>query len=199
MSVNCVILHDDREALIVDPGFEPDRIVAFLERNKLTPIKILATHGHFDHIGYVEELKNKYKIPFYLHQGDENYLKMVEYSAAYFGISDTGRSDTTAEGWLTDKQDIAFGDSTVKVLHTPGHSAGSVGLYIEKHGVLLSGDTLFRDAIGRTDLGNSDPALIAPSIQNRFYTLPDDTTVIPGHGASTTIGYEKVNNMYVRG
>lgn len=197
LGVNCALIYDDKkEATIIDPGWEAEKISAVIDREGLTPTQILCTHGHFDHVSAVTDIKEKYSIPMYIHKIDEEWLPKAAASAAYFGFDNIRIA--SADGYLDDGQIIDANGAEIKVIHTPGHSFGSLSFYLEKYSLLFSGDTLFRNSIGRTDFEGSDYATIEKSILEKLYTLPDETYVIPGHGAATTIGYEKLNNDAIR-
>ena len=193
MGVNCVILSDEyKEATIIDPGSDYRRIDEYLTAEGLTPLRILCTHGHFDHVGAAFDLKDKYHIPLYIHPSDGDKLKSAVAAAEYYGIR--GIKNTSAEEYFEDGDE--FGE--ISVIHTPGHSEGSVSFYLKETGLLLAGDTLFKEGVGRADFPDSNPQALMFSIQQKLYTLPDNTVVIPGHGEFTSIGNEKSHNPYVR-
>ena len=198
LGANCVLLSDDsKDLIIVDPGGEIDKITQYIEAGQLIPRMILLTHGHFDHISAAHDLHIKYKAPVSIHKADENLLTRGPDSARYFGLPPF--SVPKADSYLEDGQEIAFGDAVIKVLHTPGHSAGSVSFYIPAKNMVLTGDTLFNEGIGRTDFQGSNPHAILDSIRLKLYSLNDNTVVYPGHGPATNIGHEKEYNPYVNG
>jgi glyoxylase-like metal-dependent hydrolase (beta-lactamase superfamily II) len=197
IAANCVFLYaEGGELILVDPGDEPQKIIEIIEKNDLKPVKILLTHGHFDHVGAAETLQRKYNVPVFIHPSD-NLLAdaAADYSAAFGGFPTQKIEEKFP---LADGDVIELAEETIKTLHTPGHTSGSVSFYIESCNTVLSGDTLFAGGVGRTDLVGAAPDALAPSIREKLYTLPDKTEVIPGHGDFTTIGEEKRYNRFVR-
>lgn len=197
LGVNCIILGCEKtgKALVVDPGGDPEKILAVVRSHKLEVSAIINTHGHFDHVGANSRIKLETDAPLMIHESDAPMLSRVAAVAAMYGM--TGENSPQPDSMLEDGMTIKFGDCSVQVIHTPGHTPGGCCLYIEADKKLISGDTLFADGIGRTDLpGGSTKKLIA-SIKNRLFVLPDDTRVYPGHGPSTTIGHEKRHNPYL--
>lgn len=193
---NCYILHNNRDALIFDPGGDFNIIRKFLDDSKLTVVAILLTHGHFDHIGAAAGLQEYTYAPVYAHPGDDDYIKNCAEHAVYFGAPSCRAPKVDKH--IKDGDKIIFNCAEVKVLHTPGHSLGSVCYYIENEGLLISGDTLFCDSVGRTDLPGGDFETLAVSIREKIYRLPPKTLVYPGHGFGTTIGHEKEFNPLVK-
>lgn len=196
LGTNCYILHKNEKALIVDPGDETEKIVAFLKSNHLTPEAIVLTHAHFDHIGAVDDLRKKYSLPVYLHPDEKDWLTEPLYNGS-------GRFPRTPivtsppDEWI-EEGTMTIGTFTFDVYHTPGHSPGSVTIVFTDDHIVLSGDALFQQGIGRTDLYGGDPQKLMESIQTKIYQLDERYSVFPGHGSSTTVGFEKVNNPYVR-
>ena len=192
---NCYVVHNDsKKCVIIDPGDDGDTILDFISDNELCPLAILLTHGHFDHVGAVVAIKEKFNIPVYIHQKDEYMISDPEQK----GIFDFGENDEfEADKYLEDEQIICFDDLCFKVLHTPGHSAGSCCFLIDD--CLFSGDTLFEGSIGRCDLEGGSFAKIMKSINNKILILPDELRVMPGHGDFTDIGTEKASNPYLTG
>jgi len=177
---NCYVVHADaKSALVVDPGEDFDRIVAYLERHSLNVLAILATHAHYDHIGSVAELKARYGAPFHLHAADHRLLRQANFYRAMFGGE---RSITIPEVDvdLAACETLRFGASVIGVMHTPGHTPGSVAFLTEE--CLFCGDTIFGQRIGRTDLPGGDKAALMASVQ-RLARLPGTTKLFPGHGA----------------
>ena len=195
LEANCYLVYDEetRECLIVDPGAEADKIFPIIAEEELKPIAIINTHGHIDHIGANRDMKDKYDIPLYMHAGDKdratrpNQLEM----SLFIGAKDSPPADQ----FLKDGDEIQVGRGLLRVIHTPGHSPGSISLLADDF--LLSGDTLFFEGVGRTDLPGGDQRQIEKSIRERLMILPDDLEVLPGHGPLTTIGRERENLSFL--
>ena len=198
LQCNCSILGDEasREAIVVDPGAEIDRITAVLARHRLTVKQILITHAHIDHIAGAAKLKALTGAPVLYNQNDLPLAKMMDLQAAWLGMPTPEvhpPDDTLDEGRL-----IAITGLTGQILHTPGHTQGSVCLHIPDQKLLLAGDTLFAGSVGRTDLPGGDGPTLIRSIHSKLLTLPEDTSVVPGHGPNTTIVEEKENNPFLQ-
>ena len=209
LQCNCSILGDEasHEAIVVDPGDDIDRILAILHRHHLTVAQILITHAHIDHIAGAHRLKQLTGAPILYNARDLPLVKMMDTQAAWFGIptpevappDDTlteGRVITLGAAAATTKAAARPG-ITGHILETPGHTQGSVCLYLPGETLLLAGDTLFAGSVGRTDLPGGDTATLLRSIHHKLLTLPDDTVVIPGHGPRTTIADEKATNPFL--
>jgi hydroxyacylglutathione hydrolase len=182
-----------RQALIVDPGGDPDRIISYIADNNLQPIEIVSTHGHSDHIASVARIKREYGIGFALHEADREMVKLSVREAPYWGMGsiEEPRIDRT----LDDGDTIEVGETRGRVLYTPGHSPGGISLHFDRF--VLVGDTLFNRSVGRTDLFGGSMETLTRSIRDRLFTLPDDTVVYCGHGPETTIGEERKENPFV--
>lgn len=193
-SENCYILStQNSDAIIIDAGDEAHQIIEFIKEKELKPLAIFSTHAHLDHVDAVGELKNHFKIPFYLHKGDLVMLKSIKQQAASVGLE--CNFPPVVDKFLEDSETMTLGKFKIKVLHTPGHTPGGSCFLIED--MLFSGDTLFAGSIGRTDFpGGSYDALI-DSIQKKILPLGDDIKVFPGHGRSTTIGEERRSNSFL--
>jgi glyoxylase-like metal-dependent hydrolase (beta-lactamase superfamily II) len=199
LQCNCSIFGDEqsREAIVIDPGDNIEDILAVLKRHGLTVKAIVITHAHIDHIGGAAKLKLATGAPVYLNQNDQSLYDQIEMQAAWLGIEPPSRTAIDSEAREGDS--LALGDATFHILHTPGHTQGSISLWIPAENKLIAGDTLFRDSIGRTDLPGGDGRQILRSIREKLLTLPEDATVVPGHGSNTTIGREKERNPFLRG
>ena len=192
--VNCTILSKDGKAWIVDPGQEADRIVALLQKQRLTPAAILLTHAHFDHIGAVPALQAAFSdLPVYVGDADRAVIThpLNQLPPDYPAIkAPQNLSSLDALSKIADLEGL-------EVLETPGHTPGGVCYYFKDVKLLLSGDTLFAGSVGRTDLPGGDMATLMASLR-KLTALPDETVVIPGHGMSTTIGAEKRGNPFLQ-
>lgn len=187
-AANCYILVDEdtKECAIIDAGGDADEIETAIEDMNGSPKYLLLTHGHFDHVGGVEEICKKYNIPFYISKTDEEYM---EKDNSVFGTL------PKASGYLKEGDTIKLGNYEIKVIETPGHTKGGLSFFVD--GKVFTGDTLFQGSVGRTDFIGGDMSEIISSIKNKLLPLGDDVRVYPGHGASTTIGIEKVRNPYL--
>jgi glyoxylase-like metal-dependent hydrolase (beta-lactamase superfamily II) len=180
--------------MVIDPGDEPARILRFLNDITVKPIQIIATHTHFDHVLGVEAIRSALKIPFLIHRDDLSMLESMQSRVRQFmGLSVP--PPPRVDQFLKDGESITVGKDTVKVIHTPGHSPGSISLVGQ--GFVLTGDALFNQSIGRTDLPGGDFNTLVRSITERLFSLDDDTIVYPGHGPETSIGDEKLANPFV--
>ena len=198
LGCNCSILGDPvtREALVIDPGDDIQDIAAILDRHALTVKTIVITHAHIDHIGGVHKLRALTGAPVYMHQDDASLAAHLEMQAAWLGMKapeNPGIDTPAKEGDI-----LRAGSIAAHVLHTPGHTPGSISLFMPAENKLIAGDTLFKGSVGRTDLPGGDFDKIANSIRGKLYTLPDTTIVYPGHGEPTDISTEKHSNPFVR-
>ncbi len=198
VQTNCYIVSNDesKEAIVFDPADDADRIEQYLKANDLVCKGILLTHGHFDHILAAEDLAARTKAPIHAHEAEEKLLKEPRLNAS----SQIRRECTLIpEVLLQDGQNIELAGFKIKVIHTPGHTAGGVCYYFQSHGTLISGDTLFLESIGRTDLPTGNSKQLVASINEKLMILEDQVKVYPGHGRPTTIGFERDNNVYLSG
>lgn len=198
---NTYVLYDDtRECVIIDPGCntyeEKQELRTFIEQKHLTPVKLINTHCHIDHILGNHFVSTQWNLPLSAHKGELPVLASGAQIAHLYNIY-YEPSPEIAE--FIDHQDIiTFGNTTLKALYTPGHSPASLSFYCAASGVLIAGDVLFRESIGRTDLPGGEYDTLIDSIRRELFTLPEDTLVYPGHGPSTTIKYEKHHNPFLR-
>jgi len=198
LACNCAIVADPaaREAIILDPGDEPDRILGVLHANGLTPVALIHTHAHFDHVGCSALLKRLTGAPLLLHKGDVPIYQYVEEQGRMFGIDI--EPPAAVDQFLTHGARVPCGGGALEVLHTPGHTPGSVCFRMEgESGVLFSGDTLFRRSVGRTDLWGGSTDDLVESIRRKLFSLPGNVLVLPGHGEKTTIAEEARLNPFV--
>jgi hydroxyacylglutathione hydrolase len=199
LQCNCSIFGDEatREAMVIDPGDQIDEILAVLARHGLTVKAIVITHAHIDHIGGAAKLKAATGAPVYMNAKDQELYDGLEMQAAWLGMEPPDR--TEIDSAARDGDSLTLGETAFHVLHTPGHTQGSISLWIPGENKLVAGDTLFRDSIGRTDLPGGDSRQILRSIQGKLLTLPETAVVIPGHGSNTSIGREKARNPFLQG
>jgi glyoxylase-like metal-dependent hydrolase (beta-lactamase superfamily II) len=194
---NCSVIGDEesREAMVIDPGDQIEEVLAILGRYGLTVKQIIITHAHIDHVGGAMKLKRATGAPILLNQSDYALLKMLDVQAAWVGMAPPGA--VKVDAGLDDADTVRAGKLAATVMHTPGHTQGSVCLYFEPEKKLIAGDTLFAGSIGRTDLPGGSMEKILASLHHRVLALPDETLVVPGHGPLTTIGRERETNPFL--
>lgn len=198
--VNTYIIYDDtKNCIIIDPGCfgadEQNELLGFLTLNSLKPIEIINTHFHIDHVLGNEFVKNQFAIRARSHQDGEMIRENMGYCAAMLGVDVSGIQKP--DDFIDENTTIVWGSSSLEVIYTPGHAAGSICLYSEQDSFVITGDVLFDASIGRTDLPTGDFDTLRNSILQKLFTLPDKTVVYPGHGPSTTIGKEKISNPFI--
>jgi len=193
LQANCFIIADEKtkKAMVIDPGDEPDRIIEIIKKNNLHVQYIICTHGHFDHVGAVSDIKKETDADVLIHQEELQIYKAALDMAAFWGYDIDPLPDP--DRFVKDEDEIKIGDLVFKIMHTPGHSPGCICIYGE--GIVITGDTLFEGSVGRTDFYGGDAGKLKQSFK-RLMELPDDTRVLPGHGPETTIGREKRENMF---
>jgi hydroxyacylglutathione hydrolase len=200
LQCNCTILGDEQthEAIVVDPGDESDEILARLAKHKLTLKQIVITHTHIDHVGAIYELQEKSGTAASIHKADLLLLDKLDVQSQWIGLPSPPRRGAI-DRYVDDGDAVSVNGIELGVIHTPGHTPGSLTFVLPgDRNLLFTGDTLFQQSIGRTDLwGGSYPEIIT-SIQKKLMTFDDDTLVIAGHGKSTTIGHERRNNPFLR-
>jgi glyoxylase-like metal-dependent hydrolase (beta-lactamase superfamily II) len=199
LQCNCSIFGEEetREAIIVDPGDNIPEILDIVKRHGLTVKAIVITHAHIDHVGGAHKLRAITGAPVYMNQNDALLRDMLDVQAQWLGVETPEKVSIDTPVREGDK--LVLGTTEFTVLDTPGHTQGSVSLWIPEENKLVAGDTLFRDGIGRTDLPGGDGRQILRSIHDKLLPLPDDAIVIPGHGETTTIGREKQFNYFLQG
>jgi len=199
LQCNCSVFGDEatREALVVDPGDDIARVLDVVRRHGLTVKAIVITHAHIDHIGGAQKLKQATGAPVYMNPNDAELQKMLDVQAAWLGMRPP--EAVAIDAAAKDGDRLVVGATEFHVLSTPGHTQGSISLWIPSEHKLVAGDTLFRDSIGRTDLPGGDGRQILRSIHEKLLPLPEETEVIPGHGENTTIGREKQFNYFLQG
>lgn len=198
LGCNCSIIGDPvtKQALVVDPGGAPERILHEIQVMGLTVKTVLHTHAHFDHFLASGDMKNATGARLCLHEADRELWSMLEIQCRMFGVP--YKPVPSPDYWLQDEEKILFGNVTAIALHTPGHTPGSMSFHFPEGKIVLAGDTLFRGSIGRTDLWGGDFDAIEASIRDRLYALDENTIVVTGHGPETEIGLEKESNQFVR-
>ena len=199
LACNCSVIGDEatHEAMVIDPGDEIDEIMSIVRRHGLTVKQIVVTHGHIDHVGGAMKLKRLTGAPILINQNDYELVKTADQYAAWLGMQPPG--EISADQNLSDGDEVRAGQLSAKVVHTPGHTEGSVCLYFAPQQKLIAGDTLFAGSIGRTDLPGGNFMKIMQSLKGPLMSLPDETVVVPGHGPVTTIGEERETNPFILG
>uniref|UniRef100_C6E0G4 Beta-lactamase domain protein n=1 Tax=Geobacter sp. (strain M21) TaxID=443144 RepID=C6E0G4_GEOSM len=197
LGVNCFILGDKQsnEGVVVDPGADCELILDAVTRFGIKLKYIINTHGHFDHVGCNRSLKEKSGAELLIHQGDRTLLELAAKSAQKYGLK--AEDSPAPTRFLEDGMRLEFGKRVIEVLHTPGHTQGGCCLLLAHEKLVITGDTLFADSVGRTDLPGGSHEQLMASIKAKLMPLPDDTTVWPGHGPSSTIGRERRSNPYI--
>jgi hydroxyacylglutathione hydrolase len=198
LQCNCSILGDEQthEAMVIDPGDQIDGILEVLRQEKLSLKQIVITHAHIDHVGGAMKLKAATGAPILMNQNDYALLKMLDMQAAWVGMRPPGEvhvDEAVGQGRV-----LKIGEISSNVIHTPGHTEGSICLYFPTEKKLIAGDTLFAGSIGRTDLPGGSMDKIMRSLHTQVLALPDETEVVPGHGPVTTIGEERESNPFLQ-
>ena len=198
LQCNCSIFGDEagHEAMVIDPGDQIEDVLGILRRRQLQVKAIVITHAHIDHIGGAAKLKEATGAPVYMNLNDAELQAMLPVQAAWLGMREPEKTEIDVAAKEGDS--LVVGATEFHVLHTPGHTQGSISLYAPTENKLIAGDTLFRDSIGRTDLPGGDGRQILRSIHDKLLPLPEETIVIPGHGENTTIGREKRMNPFLQ-
>jgi len=193
--MNSYLIAEDgyQECLIIDPGDEPERIISAIESHNLKPTRIVNTHNHIDHARRVSDIQKHFDIPFYICEDDLPLLESINDQGMIFGLEASGTPQIT--DFLKDGDCFKLINEEFQILHTPGHSPGSISIYVKGH--VFVGDVLFKDSIGRTDLYGGNYDTLIQSIREKLLTLPDETIVYSGHGPTTTIGREKKYNPFI--
>ena len=199
LQCNCSIVGDEtsHESMVIDPGDDIDAVMEIVRKHALQIKQIVVTHAHLDHIGGAAKLKQLTGAPILLNQNDSDLLRMLDTQAAWLGMRPPGKVDIDQS--VTSGDTVKAGAHEAQILHTPGHTEGSICLYFAPEKRVIAGDTLFAGSIGRTDLPGGSYDKIMRSLHDSVLALPDDTIVVPGHGPLTTIGEERESNPFLRG
>ena len=195
LETNCYLVYceETRACAVIDPGADPEKIISAVADLELKPVVVLNTHGHVDHIGANSDIIRKYSIPLAMHAADTGMLQVSDYIELSLLLG--ARNSPAPDRLLADGDEITFGQAALRVIHTPGHTPGSVGFV--HGGYLFSGDTLFCGGVGRTDLPGGSWKDLEKSIRERILTLPGETVVLPGHGPWTTVEQERSSNPFL--
>jgi len=193
-----ILINEQNECLIFDPGSEGEKLVTKIEELKLKPLAILLTHAHFDHIGAVDIVREHFQVPVYIHENEKEWLKDPALNGSQFFMSQMITAKE-ADEIIKNEMSLTIGSFQFEVYETPGHSPGSISFYCEKAGAVFSGDALFKGSIGRTDLPGGNHQELLQSVHAKLLTLPEDTVVLSGHGPETTIIEEMETNPFLNG
>lgn len=198
LQCNCSIIGDEnsREAIVVDPGDDVADVLAVVQKHNLSVRHIVITHAHIDHVGGAMKLRQATGAPISLNNNDYTLLKMLDVQAAWIGMRPPGKVDV--DHGISEQETIQAGSLLANVMHTPGHTEGSICLYFPAEKKLIAGDTLFAGSIGRTDLPGGSFEKIMHSLHTKVLALPEETTVVPGHGPITTIALERETNPFLK-
>lgn len=192
--VNSYLIINNKETVLIDAGFEPDVVAEYIMINNLELKAILLTHAHFDHIGGLEEIRERFNVDVYIHKNEAEWLINPSFNGSkdfpFFGEV----SCNPASKLLTDNDELVFGDLKIQIIHTPGHTPGGVSYLINRW--LFTGDTLFNNSIGRTDLWGGNYKQLIDSIKNKIFKLSNEVVIYPGHGEKTSIKNEKTTNPF---
>jgi glyoxylase-like metal-dependent hydrolase (beta-lactamase superfamily II) len=202
LQVNCWLVSNDKgECVIFDPSCaseeEQSHLADYIYSRKFKPLAVVATHGHFDHVPGVNFIIEEFACPFLGHKDDQFLVDFAPQQGSPFGF-DFGPKPPVFDRTLNDGEDLVLGSIRLKVLHVPGHSAGSLAFYSEESGFVIVGDVLFKGSIGRTDLPGGNYETLIDSIRQKLLVLPENTIVLPGHGPESDIGSERISNPFLR-
>jgi len=197
LQCNCSVIGDEstREAMVIDPGDDIEDVLVLIRKHNLQVKQIVITHAHIDHVGGAMKLRAATGAPILLNQSDYALLKMIDMQAVWVGMAPPGKVEIDHSLGQSDR--VRAGSLDADVIHTPGHTEGSICLYFPAEKKLIAGDTLFAGSIGRTDLPGGSFQKIINSLHEKVLALPDDTIVVPGHGPLTTIGEERQSNPFL--
>ncbi|QHE52954.1 MBL fold metallo-hydrolase [Pontibacillus sp. HMF3514] len=197
LGTNCYLIEQNKKTLIIDPGGDAEKLIRMIERRELTPKAILLTHAHFDHIGALDEVRDHFNVPVYVHQEEKDWLEDPEKNGSKFFSMVVSPIQARPADHFIDPGNMTIADFTFEVRHTPGHSPGSVSFVFKDGGFVIAGDTLFEGGIGRTDLPGGNHDLLIESIRKEILSLDAEMEVYPGHGGATTVEKEKLSNPFL--
>ncbi len=196
----CILYNEHNKAIIIDPGCyftaEQETLKNFITDTQLEPVRLLNTHCHLDHVFGNKWVHDTWGLELYIHPGEEQMLKLAPLSGEKWGLPFINYSGPLH--FLNEGDTVLLGEDTLRVILAPGHSPASICFYCQKQQLLIGGDVLFRESIGRSDLPGGNPETLLKSIREQLFVLPDDVAVFPGHGSSTTIGHEKLHNPFLQ-
>ncbi|KYC95072.1 hypothetical protein B4102_1343 [Heyndrickxia sporothermodurans] len=198
LQTNCYLLtNENKECIVFDPGEEGEKLQSIINAQKLKPIAILLTHAHFDHIGAVDMIRDTYHIPVYVHKKEAAWLSDPALNGSERFMMGKAVRQEPADHLIDQESKLSIGSFSFDVFETPGHSPGSISFYVKELNVVFSGDALFQNSVGRTDLPGGNHQQLISSIKNKLFALPDVTMVLSGHGPETIIDHEKRNNPFL--
>ncbi|WP_096201230.1 MBL fold metallo-hydrolase [Bacillus sp. FJAT-45350] len=194
-----ILMNDKKEVVIFDPGGNGPELNAWLKKEDLKPIAILLTHAHFDHIGAVDDVRDEWNVEVYIHENEQDWLGDASKNGSGRFLGNDAIEIKDADHLISMEGTLTIGNFSFEVFETPGHSPGSVSFYVKDEGVVFSGDALFANSIGRTDLPGGNHQQLINSINEKLMELPEDTIVASGHGPTTTVGKEMDSNPFLNG
>jgi glyoxylase-like metal-dependent hydrolase (beta-lactamase superfamily II) len=200
LQTNAYVLENEAgEAVVIDPGSEGPALIKWLHEKNLNPVAILLTHAHFDHIGAVDDVRNEFNCPVYIHKNEQDWLPDGSKNGSARFLGTNAITAKPAEHIIEKEETLILSSFKFDILETPGHSPGSVSFYLKDHSIVFSGDALFAQSIGRTDLPGGNHEQLLQSIHQKLLEIPEETIVACGHGPTTTIGQEMDNNPFLSG
>jgi hydroxyacylglutathione hydrolase len=200
LQTNAYILTNDKnECILFDPGDEGEKLIEVLRKHQLTPLAILLTHAHFDHIGAIDDIRKVWNIPVYVHENEQKWLGDPSLNGSSHFMNGKIVTAEEADKIIREEGSLTIGSFQFSLFETPGHSPGSISYYFEEANAVFSGDVLFKRSIGRTDLLGGNQEVLLKSIHEKLLVLPEETIVLPGHGPETTILEEMETNPFLNG